>query len=115
MSAECLFCRIARKEVEADIVAEGEEWVAFRDISPQAPTHLLVIPRDHVAGVADLEVEHRSSAGALLLAARRVAEEEGIAGSGFRVVANTGRDAGQEVPHLHLHVLGGRALGWPPG
>lgn len=115
MSEECLFCGIARGEVEADVVQEGDGWIAFRDIAPQAPAHLLVIPKEHVESVADLEPGHRGLAGSLLLAARRVAEEEGIAGSGFRVVANSGRDGGQEVPHLHLHVLGGRSLGWPPG
>lgn len=115
MAEDCLFCRIASGEQDADVVAEGEAWVAFRDINPQAPTHVLVVPRRHVEDVDALEEADRELAGELLLAAGRVAREEGLAEDGFRVVANTGRRAGQSVFHLHLHVLGGRSMKWPPG
>lgn len=113
MSEECLFCRIARDEAEADRVAEGSSWVAIRDIRPQAPTHVLVIPREHVESLNALS--DRELAGTLLLAAASVAEGEGVAEAGYRVVANTNDAGGQTVPHLHLHVLGGRGMGWPPG
>lgn len=114
MSDDCLFCRIVSGEQQADIVAEDDAWLAFRDINPQAPSHVLVIPREHVASLDDLGPERAELGGTLLLAARRVAEQEGLE-SGYRVVANTGARAGQSVFHLHLHVLGGRAMRWPPG
>lgn len=114
MSEDCLFCRIASGEMEADVVARSDTWVAIRDINPQAPVHVLVIPRSHVETLDDLEAGHRELAGELLLAAREVARQEEIAG-GYRVVVNTGGRAGQTVFHLHLHVLGGRAMRWPPG
>lgn len=115
MAEDCLFCRIASGEIESDVVAEGDRWVAFRDANPQAPTHVLVIPRRHVESLDDLAAERAELAGELLLAARDVARREGLAEDGWRLVANTGRGAGQSVFHLHLHVLGGRSLGWPPG
>lgn len=116
MAEDCLFCRIESGEIESDVVAEGERWIAFRDANPQAPTHVLVIPRRHVESLDDLEEEQAGLAGELLLAARDVAREEGLADDdGYRLVANTGRGAGQSVFHLHLHVLGGRSMGWPPG
>lgn len=111
---ECIFCRIASGDVESEIVASSEEWIAFRDLSPQAPTHVLVIPREHAASLDALEDEHDGLAGRLLLACREVARLERLDG-GYRVVTNIGADGGQSVAHLHLHVLGGRALGWPPG
>lgn len=111
---DCLFCGIVKGDVEAERVAEGEVWVAIRDIHPQAPTHVLVIPRQHVTNVEELN-DRRELAGELLLAAREVARREGIAEAGYRVVANVNRDGGQTVPHLHLHVLGGRSMRWPPG
>ncbi len=114
MAEDCVFCKIADGEIPADVVAESDDWLAFRDIDPKAPVHLLVIPREHVASLDDLEIGRRELAGELLLAARRVAEREGI-GGGYRIVANTGADAGQTVFHLHLHVMGGRAMRWPPG
>lgn len=114
MSQDCLFCRIAAGEQDADIVASGDEWLAFRDINPQAPTHVLIIPREHVESVDDLDRDHDTLAGELLRAASRVASQEGLE-EGYRVVANTGAGAGQSVFHLHLHLLGGRSLGWPPG
>lgn len=114
MSEGCLFCRIASGEQEADVVARDEEWVAFRDINPQAPSHVLIIPREHVASLDELEAEDARLGGELLRAASRVAEQEGLE-AGYRVVANTGVRAGQSVFHLHFHVLGGRAMRWPPG
>lgn len=113
MSAACLFCRIASGEIPATIIAQNATCLAFRDIAPQAPVHVLVIPRIHAASLSD-EVSLPVLADLLALA-RDVAQQEGIAESGYRVVTNTGADGGQSVAHLHLHVLGGRALGWPPG
>lgn len=113
MTSGCIFCRIASGEIPAARVAESDAAVAFRDLNPQAPVHVLVVPRRHVASLAD--AAEGDELGALLLLAREVARLEGIAASGYRVVTNSGADAGQTVHHLHLHVLGGRALGWPPG
>ncbi len=115
MSDDCLFCRIAREEIPADRIAEGATWIAFRDIQPQSPVHVLVIPRQHVASVAELASEDAGLAGELLLAAAEVARQEGIDGTGYRVVTNVGERAGQSVFHLHFHVLGGRRMRWPPG
>ena len=110
----CLFCKIARKEIPADVVYEDERAVAFRDINPQAPTHVLVIPRAHVATLNDISAEHEPDLGHLYVAAAKIAEAEGIAQSGYRAIMNCNKDAGQSVFHLHLHVLGGKAMGWPP-
>ncbi|MFW6192062.1 MAG: histidine triad nucleotide-binding protein [Gemmatimonadota bacterium] len=115
MSERCLFCRIASGAQEADVVASGDTWVAFRDINPQAPTHVLLVPRRHLESVEELRDEHRGLAADLLLAARDVAREEGLAADGYRLVINTGRKSGQSVFHLHLHLLGGREMTWPPG
>ena len=115
MSAECLFCRIAAGEIPADVVAEGESWLAFRDIQPQAPVHVLVIPRLHVGSVAELSEADSVLAGQLLRAAAEVARLEDVTDSGYRIVTNVGERAGQSVFHLHLHVLGGRRMRWPPG
>lgn len=109
----CLFCRIVRREIPAAIVWENAHALAFRDIKPESPTHLLVIPKRHLASLNDATDAHLL--GELLLAAREIAEGEGIAQSGYRTVVNTGRDAGQTVFHLHVHVLGGRHMKWPPG
>jgi histidine triad (HIT) family protein len=114
-ASDCLFCRIAAGDVPADVVHDGERLLAFRDINPQAPVHLLVIPKEHVASLGDAEDEVGPLLGEILLLARDLALAEGIAEAGFRTVVNTGRDAGQSVDHLHLHLLGGRSLGWPPG
>lgn len=111
---ECIFCRIARGEMKADIVREDEHTVAFRDINPQAPTHVLVIPRRHVAAVDDLGAGDAELVGRLFLAAREIAADEGL-GKGYRMVVNNGPEAGQTVHHIHMHVLGGRGLRWPPG
>jgi histidine triad (HIT) family protein len=109
----CLFCRIVRGEIPAKLVAENEHCVAFRDINPQAPTHVLVVPREHVASLN--EATDPAVVGRLALFAAEIARREGIAERGYRTVFNTNADAGQTVFHLHLHLLGGRHLGWPPG
>ncbi|MFQ5690222.1 MAG: histidine triad nucleotide-binding protein [Gemmatimonadota bacterium] len=113
--SECLFCGIANGTVPAERVAEGDGWVAVRDIHPQAPVHLLILSTEHIENLNGLESGSVELAGRLLLAAREVARRQGLAESGYRVVTNVNRDGGQTVPHLHLHVLGGRPMGWPPG
>jgi histidine triad (HIT) family protein len=109
----CLFCRIVRKEIPATIVAENDDCVAFRDINPQAPVHILVIPREHVPSPG--AVTDPTMVGKLTQLAAELARREGVAESGYRLVMNTNADAGQTVFHLHLHLLGGRRMGWPPG
>ncbi len=111
----CIFCRIARGEVQATLVHNEEGLLAFRDLNPQAPDHILLIPRKHIASVDHLVDEDRDLMGRLILAARDLARAHGLADSGYRLVANTGTDGGQSVDHLHLHLLGGRPLSWPPG
>lgn len=113
--AECLFCAIVAGEIPATTVVETDRILAFRDIDPQAPTHVLVIPKKHHPDVAALAAADGGLLGELITGAQRVAADEGISESGYRVVFNTGADAGQAVPHVHAHVLGGRSLGWPPG
>jgi histidine triad (HIT) family protein len=113
MAESCLFCRIVRKEIPATVVAETDHCVAFRDINPQAPVHLLVIPREHVPSLE--ETDDPALVGRLALLAAELAQKEGIAESGYRMVVNTNADAGQTVFHVHLHLLGGRPMGWPPG
>ena len=113
MSDSCLFCRIVRGEIPAAIVAESDHALAFRDINPQAPVHILVIPRQHVASQA--EASDAVLLGEVALLAARVASAEGLDAAGYRTVMNTGADGGQTVHHLHMHVLGGRAMHWPPG
>jgi histidine triad (HIT) family protein len=115
MSADCLFCRIARREIPADVVLETDELLAFRDINPQAPLHALVIPKRHVATLNDLAPEDAGLAGALVLAAQTLARREGYADSGYRLVMNCNAHGGQTVFHVHLHLLAGRGLAWPPG
>lgn len=111
---DCLFCRIAAGEIPSDRVYEDDEVVAFRDINPQAPTHVLVIPRRHIRDADALTDEDAPLLAALFATIRRIAEEAGLE-SGYRVVTNVGPDAGQSVFHLHFHLLGGRTMGWPPG
>jgi histidine triad (HIT) family protein len=113
MGDDCLFCRIVRREIPASLVFEDEDVVAFRDINPQAPVHVVIIPRQHVASLND--ADDAALIGGLSLAAAKIARAEGVAESGYRTVINTNRDAGQTVFHLHLHLLGGRRLAWPPG
>ncbi len=114
MSQPCIFCRIAAKDVPAGIVYEDADVVAFRDLSPQAPTHVLVISRRHVASLNDMIEADAALLGAMMLAAKKVALAAGLT-AGYRVVTNSGPDAGQSVSHIHLHVLGGRPMSWPPG
>ena len=113
MANECLFCRIVRKEIPATIVAEYEDCIAFRDINPQAPVHVLVIPREHVASLNEAPDERL--VGRLHRVAAELARREGLSERGYRTVINTNADAGQTVFHLHLHLLGGRRMTWPPG
>lgn len=112
---DCIFCKIACGEIPANRILEDEHVVAFHDLNPKAPVHVLVIPREHVDSVGAAGEEHLELMGRVLLACRRVAEQTGVAAGGFRIVLNTNADAGQTVFHLHAHVLGGRILGWPPG
>ena len=115
MAQDCIFCKIVAGEIPSERVYQDEQCVAFRDINPQAPTHILVIPRAHVVGMARLEGADEELLGHLLMVAAQVAGQEGLEVSGYRTVINWGPDSGMEVPHLHLHVLGGRDMGWPPG
>ena len=113
--AECIFCGIATGEVPAKVVYQDDEVVAFRDLDPRAPTHVLVIPRRHIGSADELGDGDDALIGRVFAAARAVARDEGIDSSGYRLVTNVGDDAGQSVPHLHVHVLGGRRMTWPPG
>jgi len=114
MSDSCLFCRIASGGIPADIVAESGDLMAFRDVAPQAPVHVLVIPRVHHPNIAALAQADEQILGALVSFAAHTADELGLSG-GYRLVANTGPEAGQSVDHVHIHILGGRQLQWPPG
>lgn len=111
----CLFCGIVAGSIPSSTIYRDDDVTAFRDIAPQAPVHVLVVPNEHVGSANDLEAGHDALMGRLLRATRLVAEQEGIADSGYRLVVNNGAHAMQSVPHLHVHVLGGRQLGWPPG
>jgi len=113
--SDCLFCKIVARTIPAALVYEDELVVAFDDINPQAPTHTLVIPRKHVASIAELQDSDVALLGRLLLAGNKIARQKGIADAGYRFVVNTGANGGQSVFHLHLHLLGGRHMGWPPG
>jgi len=115
MGQDCIFCKIAAGEIPSTEVYSDEEFYAFRDIDPKAPSHVLIIPRRHVEKLTDARSGDEALLGRLLLVANRVADKEGIAEGGFRCVLNCGPEAGQEVMHIHLHVLGGRAMTWPPG
>jgi histidine triad (HIT) family protein len=113
---ECLFCKIVAGEIPSDKVFENDDVLAFRDISPVAPTHVLVVPKKHIASLNDVDaVTDLGLLAELLLAARTVAAQDNLSESGYRVVINTMKDAGQVVFHIHVHVVGGRAFGWPPG
>ena len=113
--ADCLFCRIVAGEIPSTEVASTERTYAFRDLNPTAPTHVLVVPRDHIANAHEITAADADTIAEMYTTAQHVAESEGIAGGGYRLVFNVGDDAGNTVPHLHLHVIGGRRLGWPPG
>lgn len=112
---DCLFCKMINGEIKPDVVLETNDVLAFRDINPQAPTHVLVVPKQHISTINDLQADHEALIGKLYLAAQEVARKEGVSESGYRTVMNCGEGAGQSVFHIHLHVLGGRKMKWPPG
>lgn len=113
--SDCLFCKMVSGEIKPDVVYEDAEVLAFRDLHPQAPTHVLVVPKLHISTLNDVRPEQAPLIGKLFLAAQQVAQKEGIAERGYRAVINCNREAGQSVFHIHLHVLGGRGMQWPPG
>ena len=108
----CLFCKIINKEIPSDIVYEDDKFVAFRDIDPIAPIHLLIIPKEHILSIGHIEESNKELVGELFLAARKIAKEQKVAENGYRLILNVGQDAGQTVDHLHLHLLGGKTLPW---
>jgi histidine triad (HIT) family protein len=112
---ECLFCRIIERAVAAKILYEDDLALGFEDINPQAPIHVLVVPKRHIASINDVDAAEADLLGHLMLTCTRIAQQKGIAQAGYRLVINTGANSGQTVLHLHLHVLGGRAMRWPPG
>ena len=112
---DCLFCRIVRGEISSANVYEDDVVLAFRDIAPRSPTHILVIPKEHIASAADLTDDDGPMLGRLFAATTKIARDEGIADAGYRLVSNVGRWGGQTVDHLHIHLMGGRAFEWPPG
>ncbi len=111
---DCLFCKIISGEIPADIVFRDDHALAFRDIDPQAPTHLIIVPLRHIQKVTDIGIDDLDIMGHLFFVAKKIAEDLSLS-DGFRLVINCGRDAGQEVQHIHMHMLGGKMLGWPPG
>ncbi len=111
----CLFCKMASGEIKPDVIYEDDQVLAFRDINPQAPTHALVIPRRHISTLNDLQADDAALMGKLFLVAKNIAQQEGIAETGYRTLVNCNADGGQEVFHIHLHVMGGRRMTWPPG
>ena len=111
----CLFCKIVKRDIPATIILENDHVLAFHDVHPVAPKHALVIPKEHLTGIHDASRAHAELLGELMLAGREVAEQLGLGESGYRLVMNSGPDAGQSVFHVHLHVLGGRPMAWPPG
>lgn len=113
--SDCLFCKIAAGEIPTKTVYENDHIVAFEDIAPQAPTHCLIIPREHISTLNDLSPEHANLVGHMTLAAQHIAKERGLSEKGYRLVMNCNEHGGQTVFHIHLHLLGGRALAWPPG
>ena len=112
---ECIFCKIVGGQIPAGIIYKNDQVTAFRDINPQMPLHVLVVPNQHVANTEALEAEHDALVGAVVRAARDIARQEGLSERGYRLVFNTGPDANNTVPHLHMHLLGGRDFTWPPG
>jgi histidine triad (HIT) family protein len=115
MNEDCIFCGIANKMIPSDIVYEDDEMLAFKDVNPQSPLHLLFIPKKHIRSVNEVSHEDAEVIGRILLKIRDIAKEAGVSESGYRIVMNCNKDAGQEVFHLHLHLLGGRKFTWPPG
>lgn len=115
MTDDCIFCKIANQDIPVELLYEDEIIAAFRDINPVAPVHILIIPRKHIPSILDITDVEADMMGRILEVANRLARQYEIADSGFRLVLNTGPDAGQSVQHLHAHLLGGRAMAWPPG
>ena len=115
MTDDCLFCKMANGEIKSDVLYEDDDVLAFSDINPQAPVHFLVVPKQHVTTLNDLDASHAELVGKMYLAAKKVADDKGVANGGYRTVMNCNSDAGQTVWHVHLHVLGGRTMTWPPG
>lgn len=113
--SDCIFCKIIKGEIPSDKVAETDTLFAFRDIHPEAPTHILIIPKEHIPKVSDLEESQTQLAGEMILFANELAEKEGLKETGYRLIYNCGEGAGQAVFHVHLHLLGGRKFSWPPG
>jgi len=112
---DCVFCKIVRRDINAKVEFEDNKILAFDDIRPQAPVHVVIIPKHHVERLSDVSDEHINLIGKLMLTAKKIAKEKNVEESGYRIVLNCNRDGGQEVFHLHLHLLGGRPLAWPPG
>ncbi len=113
--SDCLFCAIVEGKIKANVVYQDDTAVAFKDIAPKAPVHILIIPRKHIVAVSDVAEQDRDLIGQIFKVAAKLADEQGIADSGYRIVVNSGADAGQSVFHLHFHLLGGRQMTWPPG
>ena len=112
---DCIFCKIVSGDIPADKIFENDHVIGFRDLNPQAPTHVLVIPKKHISTINDIQAEDRSLVGEMFLAAQKIAANEGLSERGYRTVMNCNEEAGQTVFHIHLHVLGGRRMHWPPG
>jgi len=115
MATDCLFCKMVSRQIQPSTVFEDEDILAFKDINPQAPVHILVIPKEHIATLNDLDPKHSQLTGKMIQTAVALAHKNGIAESGYRTVLNCNADAGQSVFHIHLHLLGGRSMSWPPG
>lgn len=113
--SDCLFCKMIAGEIPTDVVYQDDDVFAFRDINPQAPLHVLIIPKTHIATINDLESDHAQLTGKLFLAAKKIAADEGVSEPGYRTVMNCNAEAGQTVFHIHLHLLAGRQMSWPPG
>jgi len=113
--SDCLFCKLINGDIPTDIVYQDDDVFAFHDVSPQAPIHILVIPKQHIATINDTDESHQAVLGKLVLTAKKIAKEQSIADNGYRLVVNCNQDGGQTVFHIHLHLLGGRSLSWPPG
>ncbi|MBL4852141.1 MAG: histidine triad nucleotide-binding protein [Gammaproteobacteria bacterium] len=113
--SDCLFCKLINGDIPTDIVYQDDDVFAFHDVSPQAPIHILVIPKQHIATINDTDESHQAVLGKLVLTAKKIAKEQDIADNGYRLVVNCNQDGGQTVFHIHLHLLGGRSLSWPPG
>lgn len=112
---DCLFCKILAGDIPADVIYESDSAIAFRDVNPKAPVHVLIIPRKHIATINDLDSSDEAMVGSMIMAAKEIAYDEGLADDGYRVVMNCNQAAGQSVFHIHMHMLGGRTLAWPPG